>query len=201
MKVGVVRYGVGNIGSVVNALRKLGLDHLVILKDSDVGSCDVIILPGVGSFDAAVKYVRSIIPSLEKLKGSTPIIGICLGMQIMFERSEEGSLTGLSWFRGSVRKLQSRVIPHMGWNSVDLVRETQLDVLSGSYFYFAHSYCIYTRDVDNSILLGKTVFENSEFMSILFDEHSMILGTQFHPERSSKVGLRLLSSFFRICKR
>ncbi len=201
MKVGVVRYGVGNIGSVVNALRKLNVDHFVITRDSEIEQCDVIILPGVGSFDAAIRYIRSTLPSIEKLKGSKPIIGICLGMQIMFESSEEGSLNGLSWFKGRVRKLKSRVIPHMGWNSVEILKISPLDVKSGDYFYFAHSYCIYSTDVDPSILLGKTVFENSEFMSILFDEKDLVLGTQFHPERSSKAGLRLLGSFFKICRR
>jgi len=201
VKVGVVKYGVGNIGSVINALRKLDIDHMIITRDSEIENCDVLILPGVGSFDTAIRYIRSTLPSVEKLKGSKPIIGICLGMQIMFESSEEGSLKGLSWFKGRVRKLQSRVVPHMGWNSVDILKESPLDVKSGDYFYFAHSYCIYRMDVDSEILLGKTVFENSEFMSILFDEKNLILGTQFHPERSSKTGLRLLSSFFKICRR
>ncbi|NPB00281.1 MAG: imidazole glycerol phosphate synthase subunit HisH [Crenarchaeota archaeon] len=201
MKVGVVRYGVGNIGSVINALRKLNIDHIVITRESEIGDCDVVILPGVGSFDAAIRYIRSTLPIVEKLKGIKPVVGICLGMQIMFERSEEGALSGLSWFKGEVRRLQSRVVPHMGWNSVDIVRETMLDVRSGDYFYFAHSYCIYSNDIDPSILLGKTVFESSEFSSIIFDEKNMILGTQFHPERSSRTGLRLLSSFFKLCRK
>jgi len=201
VKVGVVRYGVGNIGSVINALRKLGLEHVIISSERDLDLCDVIILPGVGSFDAAIRYIRSTLPVIEKLKSSKPVIGICLGMQIMFESSEEGTLRGLSWFRGRVKRLSSRVVPHMGWNSVDILKGSVLDVRSGDYFYFAHSYCLYVGDVEKSILLGKTVFESSEFASIIFDDESMVLGTQFHPERSSKTGLRLLASFLRECRR
>ncbi len=203
MIVGIVKYGVGNIGSIVNAFKKLGIETLIVESCDKLNDCDVVILPGVGSFDAAMSYIKSRLPCIIDLKGSKPILGICLGLQIMFECSDEGTSKGLSWYSGRVRLLKSRVIPHMGWNSVKIIRKTDLtkDLPEEPYFYFAHSYCIYSNDVDESIKLGITTFEDSEFLSILFDEKNLILGTQFHPERSSKNGLKLLKNFIDLCRR
>ncbi len=203
MIVGVVKYGVGNIGSVVNALRRIGVDSIIVKSCSEVDKCDIILLPGVGSFDAAINYIRRELPCIYKLKGYKPVIGICLGMQIMFERSEEGVEKGLCWYSGKVELLKSRIVPHMGWNSVRILKVSELTsgLPEEPYFYFAHSYCVHENYVSCSVKLGITNFENSTFASIIFDEKNLILGTQFHPERSSKNGLKLLTNFINMCRR
>ncbi len=200
---GIVHYGVGNIGSIVSAFRKLNVDSILITREDDIKHCDIIVLPGVGSFDSAVTRLRLMLPDLDKLVGNMPIFGICLGMQIMFERSEEGIERGLCWFKGHVTKIRSDIVPHIGWNTVKIVQESIIleGIPDESYFYFAHSYCVELSNVDTSYVAGVTEAGQSRFVSIIADEKRLIFGTQFHPERSSKTGLALLRNLVKLARR
>ncbi len=202
MRVGILRYGVGNIGSLVNAFRRLGVDIDIVETYDQLRNVDLLVLPGVGSFDTAIRYIDGKLPEIRKLPGSIPVLGICLGMQIMFEESEEGTLHGLCWFPGKVRLLRSRKIPHIGWNTVTKVRDTPMldNVPDGAYFYFAHSYCIYYSS-DNPAARAVTTFGETTFVSVIADEEKCIFGTQFHPERSSRTGLQVLINVLRMCRK
>ncbi len=106
VRVGIINYGVGNLGSLVNAFRRVGSEPIIINEPSEFMNVDAIVLPGVGSFDAAMSRLDKFKDALSKIKGSTPILGICLGLQVMFEGSDEGSLGGLSWYPGRVSRLR-----------------------------------------------------------------------------------------------
>jgi len=203
MVIGIVNYGVGNIGSLVYAFKKIGVETMLIERREQLKHCDVIVLPGVGSFDSAMKKLREYIPDLKAMIGRVPVMGICLGMQLMFESSEEGSERGLSWFPGRVTKIRSSIVPHIGWNTVSKVRESPLleDIPDNTYFYFAHSYCIEVSGTERQYVAGVTEIGESRFVSVLSDERRLIFGTQFHPERSSKAGLRLLANLVKLARR
>ncbi len=200
---GIVHYGVGNIGSIVSAFRKIGVETVIVSEENDVRKCDLLVFPGVGSFDSAITRLRRILPSLDKVVAGIPILGICLGMQILFESSEEGGESGLAVFKGRVTLLRSNVIPHIGWNTVKITKETPLvcGVPDNSYFYFAHSYCVEIDSAEAGYVAGITEIGHSRFVSIISDEKRAIYGTQFHPERSSKVGLKLLQNFAALAKK
>ena len=200
MIIGILNYGVGNIGSLINAFRKLGVETLIINNENDLMKCDGIIFPGVGSFDSAIKILKKY-SIINELKGVKPILGICLGMQIFFEKSEEGIENGPSWFSGIVRKFRYGKIPHIGWNDVKFLKQCSLieEIPNGSYFYFAHSYAYF--EIDKEFVIGITEYYNQKFASIVCDEKNLIFGTQFHPEKSSKIGLKLLQNFIKICKK
>ncbi len=203
ISVGIVQYGVGNIGSLVNAFSKIGAQVHIVKCYEDLKRCDLVVLPGVGSFDAAIKYIDQHIPEVRKIAGEKPVLGICLGMQIMFEESQEGVLKGLCWFSGKVKMLQSSKIPHIGWNTISILRRASIveNIPEGSYFYFAHSYCVYYDEGPIDKVCAVTEFGNTKFVSIIFDEDRLIIGTQFHPERSSKVGLQLLRNVLNLCRK
>ena len=199
---GVLRYGVGNIGSLVNAFKRLGADVEILEDSNQLKNVDLLVLPGVGSFDAAIKYIDEKVPEVRKIAGSVPVLGICLGMQIMFEESEEGTLRGLCWFSGKVKLLKSYKIPHIGWNTISRVRDSPVleNIPDGSYFYFAHSYCVYYSE-NVTVARAVTTFDETTFVSVLADEEKCIFGTQFHPERSSKPGLQFLRNVLKMCTR
>ncbi len=201
MRIGILRYGVGNIGSLVNAFRRLGVDVTVLGSAMDFQECDGIVFPGVGSFDSAMRFLRGLADHIDRLRGAKPVLGICLGMQLLFDRSEEGVERGLGWLRGSVIRLRGEKVPHIGWNTVEIIRECQIvdGIPSGTYFYFAHSYAVFETDLEH--VVGTTAYGDHRFVSVLCDEKQLLYGTQFHPERSSKAGLKLLENFVRICSR
>lgn len=203
MKLVIVNSGVGNVRSVANMLKRL--DVLAEISDdaATVDNADAIILPGVGSFDAAVKRIRQagLFETLDRKAkaGGTPILGICLGMQLMGVRSEEGSEPGFGWIPGELKKFRpedggtSRIrVPHMGWNEV---RQTAGDVLLAGFdgdprFYFDHSY--YFIPGDPSDCVGVTSY-GRDFAAVL--RRGLLFGVQFHPEKSHRFGLRLLRNF------
>ena len=200
----VVDYGIGNLGSIENMLRKIGAVTKISSDPDEISKADKIILPGVGSFDNGMAKLKELglVDVLDhKAKvDKTPILGICLGMQLMACSSDEGQLPGLSWVKAKVKKFQFNrpelKIPHMGWNDVH-VKNTKSKLFDNMYpeprFYFVHSY--YFSCDNNSDILTETVYDTTFTSGI---EHQNIYGVQFHPEKSHKYGMRLLENFWRI---
>jgi len=199
VKIYVANTGVGNLYSLLTALRKLGCEVLVSLSQRDINEADGVILPGVGSFDSALKRLEKVKQKLiEKVTSGTPLLGICLGYQLLFEASEEGSSKGLSIFKGRVIKLPSTVkVPHIGWNTLENIKPSPITegIKNGSYVYFVHSY--YPQPTEQ-ITIAETYY-GVWFPSIA--GKNSIFGVQFHPERSGQVGLRILSNFLKVVKR
>lgn len=199
----IVDYDIGNIGSIKNMLRSLGHDAKISRQQSDLETCDRIILPGVGSFDNAMKNLKKYdlitLLSFLTLEKKKPFLGICLGMQLLATHSEEGVLPGLGWIDATVRKFKQEDdpsgamrIPHMGWKNIAWVENAPLSTGIGQdgRFYFVHSYhvaCNDKRDVQGTATYGKT------FSAAV--RKNNILGVQFHPEKSHRFGKQLLKNF------
>ncbi len=197
----IIDYGAGNIGSIQNMIRKIGGQAIVSSKEEDIYNAEKLILPGVGSFDYGMRQLNNsgLIESLNKkvLVDKTPILGICLGVQLFTKGSEEGDLEGLSWFDAetikfnipSERKLK---VPHMGWNEVVLKKESKLftDMYDDPRFYFVHTYHLKSNSPED--VLTETTY-GYNFVSALEKEN--IVGVQFHPEKSHKFGMKILSNF------
>ena len=198
----VVDYGLGNLGSIANMLKKIGAHAVVSSDPAVVEKADKLILPGVGAFDAGMKNLetRGLIPLLNYrvLEQKTPILGVCLGMQLLCKRSEEGQLPGLGWldaevirfkFDGNIANLK---IPHMGWNTLTVRQPYPLfaDLEAENRFYFVHSYHVVCADMGN--VLAQTNY-GFDFASAVVKDN--IMGVQFHPEKSHKFGMRLYKNF------
>ena len=196
VRVGVINYGVGNLGSVINALRRTGSDAVIINNAPELGTVDAVILPGVGSFDPAMGRLKPMVEELNSIRGSIPILGICLGLQLMFSGSDEGELNGLGWYGDRVRRIEGPRIPHIGWDYVRINGDCGLKPIEG-YYYFMHSYAV-TNPTPNKPYIGITRYGNSTILSILCDDSRLTYGTQFHPEKSGKLGLNILRSFLNL---
>lgn len=198
----VVDYGVGNLGSIFNMLRRVGGQAIISSRAEDVRVAEKLILPGVGSFDNAMARLQEsgLVPVLaERVLGDgTPILGICLGMQLLTKGSEEGRLPGLGWVDAETRRFSfdpataGLKIPHMGWNSVEFVAP---DVLCKGFadtprFYFAHSYHVVCENPKEGI--GQAWY-GYDFTAVLRKDN--IRGTQFHPEKSHRFGMTILRNF------
>lgn len=199
--IAIIDYGAGNLGSIANMLRKLGQPGTVTSNPLVIQNANKIILPGVGKFDYGMsKLIESgLIEILNKKANEekVPILGICLGAQLMTNSSEEGSLPGLGWFDAQVKKFSfdpalSLRIPHMGWNYVTVNKQNPLISISNEEqrFYFVHSYYISSNSPTNVLL---TTTYGNEFVSALANEN--IFAVQFHPEKSHKYGLNLFKNF------
>tara|TARA_Y100000591_G_C21847210_1_gene709416 strand:- start:3304 stop:3921 length:618 start_codon:yes stop_codon:yes gene_type:complete len=199
----VVDYGMGNLGSVKNMLAHISSKKVLISSDiKDIGNASKIILPGVGSFKKAMLNLkkRDFIPILEQkiLNEKIPLMGICLGMQLLFESSEEGNFNGLGWVKGKVTKFNfenqnnNLKIPHMGWNFVKLIKESNYtkNVFDKNKYYFVHTYHVNCKD--NSDILMTSNY-GIEFVSAI--EKGNISGFQFHPEKSHKYGMKIFKNF------
>ncbi len=200
MRVAVLDYAVGNLFSITNALRRLGADAAATSEPRSLVEADAIVLPGVGSFPAAAERLRGLGGLLGDLAGEKPLLGICLGMQLFFEGSVEGGgwTPGLGLLPGRVEELPPGVKkPHIGWNQVHPLRDSTLleDVPPGSYFYFVHSYY---AETSGSHVAAYTEY-GVEFPSVV--ESPPIYGTQFHPEKSGRLGMRVLGNFLREARR
>lgn len=196
----VVDYKLNNLRSIENTLRRLGHDVQVTSDPDVVHRADKLILPGVGAFRDAMQNLRSlglVEPFSERVRAGIPTLGICLGMHLIFTESEEfGVHPGLNLLPGRVRRLPDRVIvPHMGWNELKLKRENPLlhGFEPGSFVYFVHSY--YADPESEDVTLA-TTDHGLEFAAIVHKDN--IWATQFHPEKSQKVGERLLDNFGRL---
>jgi imidazole glycerol-phosphate synthase subunit HisH len=187
-------YGVGNLLSLKTALEKAGLTTSIGTTAKDLASADAIALPGVGSFTAASDKLDAVKETLQtKIKEGTPLLGICLGLQLFFESSEEGPGTGLALFKGRNLTLPKTVkVPHMGWNTLNIVKPNELfdGIDEGTYVYFVHS--LYPVPQDKSIVCTTTDY-GTTFTSAVANKN--VYGTQFHPEKSGDVGIKILKNF------
>lgn len=199
----IVNYKMGNLGSIRNMLKYLGIESFISSDPNEIEKAQKIILPGVGSFDKAISNIKELglfdVLNKKALKEKTPILGICLGMQLLARNSEEGVLEGLGWVDAEVKKFrfentsnEKLKIPHMGWNTVetDLNHKLFDDLHNENRFYFVHTYYM-TTSVNTSII-GSTKHGHS-FTSAVQNDN--ILGVQFHPEKSHKFGMQLLKNF------
>jgi imidazole glycerol phosphate synthase glutamine amidotransferase subunit len=196
MKVSIMDYGVGNLHSISKGLERAGANVEIVEDPEELLEAECVVFPGVGAFGAAMDALRPVLPGLrKKVEDGTPTLGICLGMQILFEKSEESNGEGVAVFKGAVRRLRRGRIPQMGWNEVAPKSDRLFEgVPKGSQFYFANSYiCLPAEDVT----IADTVY-GIRFASAV--RKGAILGVQFHPEKSGPPGLRLLSNFIRIAE-
>lgn len=194
----IIDYGAGNIRSVENALKKLGVDYRIVSSVSELKSDRKVIFPGVGAALSAMRGLteRGLIGALKNFKA--PVLGICLGMQILLDNSCEGDVSCLGVINGNVKKFNSELgvkVPQIGWNKVKQNISSPLfeGVLDESYFYFVNSYF---ADVDKDFVLGVTDY-GVAFPSVIRKDN--FYGVQFHPEKSGEVGLKLLNNFCKLC--
>lgn len=192
----IIDYGVGNLLSLKFALEKTGLSTEILEPTKKLKDADAIALPGVGNFSAAAKTLEPIKEEISQaVKDGKPILGICLGLQLYFESSEEGPGRGLGFFKGTNVYLKGPVkVPHMGWNTLLKLRENELleGIEDGAYVYFVHS--LYPVPVDKDIVCTQTEY-STVFTSAVSKKN--IYGTQFHPEKSGEIGLTILKNFAR----
>ncbi len=198
--IAVVDYDMGNLHSACKGLEKAGARTKVTDSPAVIERADAVVLPGVGAFDPAVQHLRSRgleEPIKQAIKSGKPFLGICLGLQILFEGSEEGTEPGLGIVAGTVRRFRSEpgiTIPHMGWNHLDFTQPDSplWQQLSGSpQVYFVHSY--YVDPVDPNIRAA-TVTHGSQTVTAAIAQGNL-MAVQFHPEKSSTTGLQILSNF------
>jgi glutamine amidotransferase len=193
-------YGVGNLLSLKCALEKVGLNAKIGVSAQQLEKADAIALPGVGSFSAAITKLDAVKETLlAAVESGTPLLGICLGLQLFFPESEEGLGTGLGLFEGKNVRLRGEVkVPHMGWNTLRLVKQNALfdGVADESYVYFVHS--LYPVPTDKAIVTTETEY-GTTFTSAISSKN--VFGTQFHPEKSGDIGLKILANFAKIVKR
>ena len=196
----IIDYGVGNLLSLKFALEKAGLTAKITAPTQQLKNADAIALPGVGNFSAAAKALASVKTELvDTVNSGTPVLGICLGMQLFFQESEEGPGEGLAFFKGKNLRLSGPVkVPHMGWNSLRMIRQNELfdGVKNDAYVYFVHS--LYPVPLDNEIVCTQTEYGGT-FTSAVASKN--VYGTQFHPEKSGDVGLKILKNFAKLVAR
>jgi glutamine amidotransferase len=198
----IINYGLGNIKAIGNIYECLNIPFKIANVPEDIKSAEKILLPGVGAFDEAMSLLdaSNFRGSLdhEVLINRVPVLGICVGMQILAKKSEEGRLSGLGWIEGEVRKLDKSLLrhkpklPHLGWNSIKIKVDTPLlkNINEEDGFYFLHSY-YFQCDKDDDILA--TTCYGNEFVSVV--NNNNIYGVQFHPEKSHHNGIQLLKNF------
>ncbi len=199
-RITVINYGMGNLGSIANMCKRIGVKAEVTSDPDAVKRAEKLLLPGVGAFDAAVEHIEAISGLREALDEKvlvhkTPVLGICLGMQLLLEKSEEGQRLGLGYVPGEVVRFPRRdglKVPHMGWNEVKILRDSPIvkDLPHPPRFYFVHSY--YVQCAHPQHVVGITHY-GVDFHSLIQRGH--IFGAQFHPEKSHKYGMKLLENF------
>ena len=197
--IAIIDYGMGNLRSVSKALEYLGASCKLCSKGKDLARASKVILPGVGAFGDAMKELRArgfLGPIGELVARKTKLMGVCLGLQLFFEKSEENpGVKGLGIFKGSVRKFRSHgvKIPHMGWNNLKILKKHPLleGIASGEYFYFVHSYC--GLPASKNLTLASCQYGQEDFSAVVGNDH--VFATQFHPEKSQEAGLRILKNF------
>ncbi len=202
MKVGIIDYGLGNLRSVINAFSCFQVDVLVMDKGSDLYKADKLVLPGVGAFDAGMKGLndRGHIEPLNKLvlEGGVPFLGLCLGMQLIFQESEEGEKGGLGWLKGPIRRFRDMgpefKLPHMGWNEAVIRKSSGLweGLEAPLDFYFVHNFYAPVSEIDE-INVVASVEHGITFAAAV--EKDNIAAVQFHPEKSQLCGMKLLENF------
>ncbi|WP_033068640.1 imidazole glycerol phosphate synthase subunit HisH [Thalassospira australica] len=201
----IVDCGAGNIGSIVNMLNYLGIPSCVAEDKLQIAGADKLILPGVGAFDYGMDCLKKldlIGPLNEAVQErKVPILGICLGMQLLCDGSDEGKSVGLGWIKGKAKRFdlsyspENLRVPHMGWSELKLLRESRLFSNSDrqNRFYFVHSYHVCCDDPEDVV---GTVSHGSDVTAVI--EKSNVFGAQFHPEKSHRYGMQLFNSFARL---
>ena len=200
--ISIIDYGLGNLKSVHKALKSLGFTSKITSSIKDINNCNGIIFPGVGSFGDCMKELdkRDLINSLKKsISSGKPFMGICLGLQILFERSEESpNVEGLSILKGEISKIKfdkDLKVPHMGWNKINIIKDSSIlqGINSDTWMYFVHSF-----KFNNDLEITDSVSSYGEIFSASINKDN-IFATQFHPEKSSKIGLTILKNFADLC--
>jgi len=199
--IAIVDYGMGNLKSVTNAFKRLGADVVITRDKREIESSSAIVLPGVGAFGKCIENLKKLglfhfIKTL--IMNDRRYLGICLGMQILFESSEEApGVEGMGAIKGTVPKFKGNIkVPHMGWNSIEIMKNTEIfdGIKNGENCYFVHSYYCQPEE---DVVATKTDY-GIEFASSVLKGN--IFACQFHPEKSQKMGLRLLQNFIDICE-
>jgi glutamine amidotransferase len=197
----IIDYGLGNLGSIANMLKKIGVQSQVTSELNKIKAAEKIILPGVGAFDTAMRTLESLrlkdTLNTKVMVDKVPVLGICLGMQILGNGSEEGSLKGFGWIPANAYKFSNNnsfKVPHMSWNSVCSIKKHFLvqGMENDTAFYFSHSYYVLAENEEH--VIATTNYGNT-FHSIINKDN--IFGAQFHPEKSHKNGMLLLENFAR----
>ena len=197
MSVAIIDYGVGNLRSVEKAFAAMGCEAVVSSDEGVLRKAERLVLPGVGAFAACMKALKErgfdrLV--MQRASEGTPLLGVCVGMQILFDESEEFVATrGLGLMRGSVRRFSNDlVVPHVGWNRIQQKKSHSLfeGIANGSFCYFVHSF--YCEPLDKSVIVGETEY-GVRYASVVADRN--VCGVQFHPEKSQEVGLRMLRNF------
>jgi len=196
-RVAIIDYGVGNLRSVEKAFAATGCEAIVTGDEAELRVAEKLVLPGVGAFAACMKalgergFDRLV---LDKARAGTPLLGVCVGMQLLFDESQEfGSTPGLGLLRGRVRRFETDlVVPHVGWNRIHQKQSHPLfdGIADGSFCYFVHSF--YCEPSDENVIAGETEY-GAPYASVVAADN--ICGVQFHPEKSQDVGLRMLRNF------
>ena len=198
--IAVIDYDMGNLHSACKGLEKAGATTLVTDAAADLAAADAIVLPGVGAFDPAVQHLRSRhleAPIKQALAQGKPFLGICLGLQILFDASEEGTEPGLGIIPGTVKRFRSEptiTIPHMGWNQLTVTQPTcplWRDLAADPWVYFVHSY--YAAPTDPTVTAATTT-HGSQTVTVAIARDNL-MAVQFHPEKSSTIGLKILANF------
>lgn len=203
-KVIIIDYGMGNLFSIYKRLKLLKADVVISSSIEELKQADKIILPGVGHFEKAMQRLNEsgLVEALNEqvLINKKPILGICLGMQLITNKSEEGNCAGLGWINVEVKKLpvvnsKKFKVPHTGWNQIKICKESKImkDIPDYSEFYFVHAFGVLASE--DKYILNKTTYE-SEFISAIENEN--IYGVQYHPEKSHDVGLQLLRNYIEL---
>jgi imidazole glycerol-phosphate synthase subunit HisH len=205
--IALLDYGSGNLRSVHKSLLKVGADVRLVQRPDEIGEATAMVLPGVGAFDDCINALRKqelLEAARDFIRTGKPFLGICVGYQALFEHSEEfnSCAAGLGVFQGSVVRFTEKPglkIPQIGWNQLQIVKADcplYRGITSGSYVYFVHSF--YPQPVDQSIVATRTDYGDNFASSVWRDN---VFATQFHPEKSQKVGLQLLRNFVELAKR
>ena len=201
--IAIVDYGMGNLKSVEKGFKKVGIDTTVTSNPGVVDNAEAIVLPGVGAFRDCIRNLtdlsltEAVITSINKGK---PFLGICLGLQVLFSESEEfGTCKGLDLFRGKVVRFQEGLkVPHMGWNTVKIIKRSPIlsDIEDNAFFYFVHSFYVVPEDRD---IIATTTDYGTTFTSMVWKDN--VFATQFHPEKSQGLGLKVLAGFGKFVKK
>jgi glutamine amidotransferase len=197
----IVDYGVGNLASIKNMLKKVGVDALISSDAKDVGTAEKLILPGVGAFDTCAQKLKGSglqdVLNTRAHQDKIPVLGICVGMQLLAEGSEEGKLPGLGWIKGRIVKFKKEQmpaelkIPHMGWSELTLNKPSRLfEGIDEPRYYFVHSYHMQPDHPEDAVVSASYGYSFTAGV-----EHNNILGVQFHPEKSHKFGMKLFENF------
>jgi glutamine amidotransferase len=204
-KIGLIDYGMGNLFSVQQAFKRLNQPLEIICDIKSLNICDALILPGVGAFDPAMTNLRNtdLIPSIiDWVNDGKPLLGICLGLQLLFESSDEGVLNGLGVIKGHIRKLpdeKNERIPHIGWSPIYKINECPIleNFSDSNWMYFVHSYSACPLDQKNTV--ATTRFGETDFSSIVW--HKNTGACQFHPEKSGVAGQKLIFNWINWLKK